>query len=126
MIYPVKYHTFKAIIEMGDEAGAVSPHTMTQAFAKAYVEQATKGAMVSDDVLCSSIGASDAQYALLAEAEAFGFSPEFIASVQGCIRSWDSYVLTIRHGAEEGLRRSLIRGGMDPEKAEQMVTAVCK
>lgn len=100
--FTVTYGTIKDMpVELPDEFNG---YMLLDAFAKAYVDYATKSGLISDDVLVSSIGASSCRAALME-----GIREKFTGEVRDTFLDiaqedglWAQAVMVSRHGWQKG------------------------
>lgn len=111
----VKIHTYN---------GGMTVDSVARDFVRAFIIYMTKNAMVSDEVLFSSIGENNFREAVILGApEQFNdkeFAEAFIRNIKD---SWEYLVLTERYGHEEGYRKSLVRD-LGEEKAAELIKAI--
>lgn len=101
-------------------------YTLVSCFAKAYVEHTTKGAIVSDEVLFSSIGSAKVREAmLLGFREQCKDAPEETKAIFEDVltddNNWVMEVLYARYGKRDGFVKMQRRLGSSEETIEKML-----
>ncbi len=113
--------------KQADGTYAYNVDTLIQAFAKAFVEYMTKSAIVSDNVLFSSIGASACR-----EVMKLGFNSrcndetvkKIFNDVMDRDENWKMHVLTARYGKKKGMIKFWKLTGVSDDRIKRLIELI--